>query len=266
MSNKKKKRRLTKMKPATLIQKANTVLNIILLAFVLFAIRAWYLSILKHNDYVEQAKHPQQRVVIERAERGTICDRFEHPLAINKVQYNASVLYAQILEVPRVTWEKDRGGKRVKVFFRKKHITQLSQVLSEELNMEADRIEDLIYAHAAVFPNTSFPIKENIDEKTYFRLKMLEKEWLGLHTEIVPRRNYPQEKVAADAVGYLGAINREEYHAFMDEMRQLRKLFEEEYFIPSSTNYDELKQRFQELKEKAYGINDSVLKRFLKRS
>lgn len=67
---------------------------------------------IQHDERLEQARKPQVRVVIEPAKRGTIRDRFNIPLAINKIQYNASILYSQIREIPSVVWEKKMERER----------------------------------------------------------------------------------------------------------------------------------------------------------
>src|SRR5205823_2972442 len=139
--------------------KANRILNIILLCLLLILIRVWYLSVIKHEEGLEQSRKPQRRTVIEQVERATIRDRFNLPLAINKIQYNASICYAHIRQIPSVAWEE---GKRVHP--RSEYITRLAQLLSKELSLDPIAIEDLIHAKASLFPHTPFVIKENLSE------------------------------------------------------------------------------------------------------
>lgn len=81
--------------------KANRVLNIILVAFVLIILRIWHLSVVQHEAREEESRRPQSRTVIESAKRGTIVDRFGQPLAINRLQYNAALVYAPLRQIPR---------------------------------------------------------------------------------------------------------------------------------------------------------------------
>ena len=76
--------------------KANSVLHLLLIAFLMITLRVWYLATIKHEEYQEKALRPQRRIVVEPAARGTIRDRFNIPLAINKVQYNAAVWFDRI--------------------------------------------------------------------------------------------------------------------------------------------------------------------------
>src|SRR5438552_539930 len=91
--------------------KANRVLNIILIAFVFIIIRVWHLSVIQHEKKEEDSKRPQRRLVIEPAKRGTIRDRFNIPLAINRIQYQAALQYCPIRQIPSIRWEADKEGK-----------------------------------------------------------------------------------------------------------------------------------------------------------
>jgi len=244
--------------------KANHVLSMIFLVMVFIIIRVWYLSVVQHDARLQKAQKPQRRVVIERAERATIRDRFNIPLAINKVQYNATVSYSQLREVPRIERTKNNDGTFRKKFSRKEHIEKLSKLLAFELELDADRVEDLIYSKAAPLPNIPFTIKEDITEQQYFRLKMFEKDWVGLQAERMPKRYYPQGRVASDVVGYMGAINYQEYRTIVAEITDLR------YYVREHENgnnpelpddmisSNKARKRLRELEERAYTINDYV--------
>ncbi len=134
------------------------------------------------------------------------------PLAINRISYQATILYSIIIrDIPVFTWQKDSAGKRIKIFKRKEYIKQLAQLLGYELQLDAERIEDLIHAKASYYLQMPFVIKEDISEKEYYRLRLLEKDWPGLYVRHLPKRFYPRGKVGADIIGYMGAINRTEY-------------------------------------------------------
>ncbi len=245
-------------------QKANRVLNLILAGMILILLRAWHLSVVQHEERIEEARKPKNRTVVSQAKRGTIRDRFNIPLAINKVQYNAAVLYAPIRNIPAVAWQKGEGGSKVKIYKRKEHIKALSELLSKELQIEAQRIEDLIYSKASLYNQTPFVLKEDISEEQYYRLKMLEREWQGIHVQRVPKRLYPQGRLAADIIGYMGAINREEYETIFHKIGELKEflaLREQGENPPFPQGFDQVSQvmkRLKELEERAYTINDYV--------
>lgn len=243
-------------------EKANRVLNIILITMLLFVVRIWHLSVIQYDSRLEQSRKPQRRVVVEAARRATIRDRFNVPLAINNIQYNAAILYSQFKQIPSTVWTKDANGKRVKKSRRKEYITQLSQLLSNELQLDPERLEDLIHAKASFYYQVPFVIKEDITEKEYYRLKMLEKDWVGIQVQRLPKRTYPMGKVGADIIGYMGAINRQEYEGVIREIKILEQYLKEYEAgetpeLPKGlANNSQVRLRHKELLERAYTVND----------
>ncbi len=247
----------------TIPTKANRILNIILVAMVLIVMRIWHLAVVQYNQKLEESRKPQRKVIIEPATRATIRDRFNLPLAINKIQYQAAILYSQIQEIRSVVWEKDTKGKRVKRFKRKEYIKQLACLLAEELNLDAERLEDLIHSKA-YYAQIPFAIKEELTEKEYYRLKMLAKDWPGIYVRRLPKRYYPRGRVAADVIGYMGAINRQEYEKILHEMSILEQFIREKEegedpeFPPGILSSADARKRLKDLEEKAYTIHDYV--------
>ncbi|HEV8051995.1 MAG TPA: hypothetical protein VGP47_05830, partial [Parachlamydiaceae bacterium] len=244
--------------------KANRILNVVLVAMLLIVLRIWHLTVVQYDEKLDESRKPQRRVVLEPAKRGTIRDRFNIPLAINKLQYNVAILYSQIKQVPTVVWETNGEGKRVKRFMRREYITALSKLLADELKMDEERIEDLIHAKAALYNQIPFVLKENIDEREYYRLKMLEKDWVGISVQRVPVRHYTKGKVASDIVGYMGAINRQEYEKILREMKSLESHIlavdsGEVVPLPEGVETTESgRRRLKDLQELAYSVNDSI--------
>jgi cell division protein FtsI/penicillin-binding protein 2 len=244
--------------------KANRILNFILIALLLILVRIWHLSIIQYDQKMEDSQKPQRKTVIEPAIRATIRDRFNLPLAINKISYQATILYAQLRDIPSVAWEKDQLGKRTKVFKRRGYIHQLAQLLAKELNLDAERIEDLIHAKASYYSQVPFVIKEDLSEKEYYRLKVLEKDWPGLLVRHLPKRYYPKDRVAADVIGYMGAINRLEYEKILHEMKALEQLiYEREHEMEAvgligMKDTQQARRRLRDLEAKAYTIHDYV--------
>jgi cell division protein FtsI/penicillin-binding protein 2 len=265
MVRQKKRKRQTSVKAKqTIPEKASWILSLIFLVLTLFFLKVWHLALVKHEEKVEESFRPQRRIVVEPAERGTIRDRFNIPLALNKVQYNAAVSYSQILDLPRVTWERDEQGKKVRVYKRKMYIESFVQFLAENLAIDPQLVEDLIYSRAAIFPNVPYVIKAGISEKEYYSLKMKERKWPGLVAQIVPRRHYPQGKVGASIVGYLGAISRDQYDAVAQEISELttyldeREKGEDPPLPEGIQNPWEVRSRLKSLREKSYTIQDDV--------
>ena len=236
----------------------------ILIALLLIALRVWHLSVIQYDKKLEESRKPQRRTLIEPSKRATIRDRFNQPLAINKIQYNAAIIYAPLRRIPSVAWKKESNGKRIKWFKRKEYISKLSKYLGYELRMDPDRIEDLIHAKASLYSNLPFILKEDLSEEEYYRLKIQEKNWPGIHVQRVPKRYYPMGKVGCDIIGYMGAINREEYEAILEEIQTLEIFLQEcdegvSPELPGGVmNQEQAAKRLNELREHAYSIHDYV--------
>lgn len=258
------KRRPLKTPSMDLPEKANLILNIILIAFIMITLRLWYLSVIQYDQRLEESRKPQRRLVMEGAKRGTIRDRFNIPLAINKIQYQAAIIYAPLKDIPMYKTEMGPDGQRVKRFKRKTYIAELAALLAEELELDPERIEDLIYSKAAFFSHIPYVIKEDITEKEYYRLKMLEKDWPGIQVQKTSKRYYPQGRVAGDILGYMGAINKSELEKVTTELKTLETWIEnfdqglEEPFPKGIESWDQAQRRLKDLQEKAYSINDFV--------
>lgn len=244
--------------------KANRVLNIIILGLLLILVRVWYLAVIQHDEHLEKARRPKRRTVIEKPERATIRDRFNIPLALNRIQYNAAVCYADIRQIPTNQWETDTLGKRFRVPSRSNYIKKLSIQLASDLQLDAQMIEDTIHGKASLFPHTPFILKENLSEEEYHRLKMMEKDWVGIRTERGSRRHYPLGRIGSDVIGYMGAISSREYQAIADEIKVLqaylaRREMGEVAVLPRGfQNPLEVREKLKNLQERAYTINDLV--------
>lgn len=245
-------------------EKANRILNLVLFSLVLIGLRVWYLSVIQYDARLEESKRPQNRTVVEPASRATIRDRFNLPLAVNKMQYRVAIQYSQFKQIPSIAWRTSDEGKKIKYNKRREYISSLSRLLADELNLDSERLDDLIASKAALYFNLPFVIKEEIPEELYFRLKMLEKDWPGLLVQRLPRRTYPLGKVGADIVGYMGAINQSEYEAIITEIKVLEKFLkgyqagEDSPFPPNVSDVLTAEQRLSEIKELAYTMNDYV--------
>lgn len=244
--------------------KANRILHLILIAMLLILVRVWHLSVIQYDQKVEESRKPQRRSIVEPATRATIRDRFNLPLAINKMSYQAALLYSQLRDIPSIEWQKDADGKRIKVFKRKAYIKQLSDLLAKHLDMDSERIEDLIHAKASYYSQVPFVIKEDLTEEEYYRLKILEKDWPGIHMRHLPKRYYPHGRTAADIIGYMGAINRPEYEKILHEIKALeiaiaeRENDEDRELPPGIVDMRHARRRLRDLQAKAYTIHDYV--------
>ena len=259
-----RRRRRVDLQHSDIPSKANRVLYFILIAILLILVRIWHLSIIQYDQKLDEFQKPRLKSSIVPAPRATIRDRFNLPLAINKMAYQAAILYSPIRDIPSFKWEKEANGKRIKIFERKNYIHKLANLLAAELQLDGEYVEDLIHSKASYYSQVPFVIKENISEKEYYRLKMLEKDWPALHARHIPKRDYPKKRVAADVIGYMGAIDRSHYEKILHEMKALEAFIcaseneQEADPIPGIEDVRQARRRLKDLEAKAYTLHDYV--------
>lgn len=234
------------------LRKTNRLLQIFIGAFLLIAFRIWHLAVIQREEKLAESQKPREKTFVQRADRGLIVDRFGLPLAQNRIHYNACVYYNQIAEIPSLGWTNGQDGKRTRAYPRKEYIRRLARMLSSELSLDSERIEDLIHSKASLFPHTPFVIESNLTEQQHYRLKALEREWPGLHAESASERFYPMGMTGSHLLGHLGAISQSEYQEVVEELDLLRQM------ILDGNEESSLAARYQELQERAYTINDLV--------
>lgn len=245
-------------------EKIQTTLTVIGIVFILFSLRIWQLAFLQHEEKLQEARLTGKRVEIEKANRGGIRDRFNEPLALNKLKFQAAILYSDLKKIPTVKWELDGAGVKQKVYKRKAYIKELAALLGDELKLDPDRMEDEIHAKASQFYNIPYIVKESITEQEYARLKQLARKWPGLHPMRSSERVYPQGKLAADVLGYLGKIGKSEYDEILKEREELRLYLDgletgADLPLPEGfLSIGEVKRRVKELEELAYSGSDSI--------
>ncbi len=246
-----------------LSHKINRILSMALIATLAICFRSLHLALVQRETRIKEAQKPQSRTLIEKAPRGTLCDRFNIPLAINRICYKASIYYNQIAQIPSNQWkETAEGGQRI--FPRKEYISSLAQKLSMILDEEADRIEDLIHSKASLFPHVPFVLQNRLSEEQYYQIKAMERQWPGIHAETGFERFYPLGKTACHILGTMGRISPEKYGKLAEEMHRLQEALTsyETGLTPTLPKgyqtFEDIRKRLKEIKEKAYTLNDFI--------
>jgi cell division protein FtsI/penicillin-binding protein 2 len=254
----------------SITRKINIVLNIILLFFILILLKVWHLAVIQKEDKKKTSLVPRKRTIILKPNRGTIYDRNQLPLAINKIKYNIAVYYSHLKQLHSVKYKKI-DNKNIKTYPRNEHIKKISLVLAKELDMDALEIEDMIHSKASIFPNAPFIIKENIDEKTYYRIRFMQKDLIGVNAEITTKRFYPQFESSSSIIGYLGKINSNEYYDIASEIKTLKTFLgkyenHEEVSLKGYNSIEEVEKRLKVLSDLSYSINDYIGKDGIEKS
>lgn len=238
---------------ASIPKKANVILYVVLIGFLIISVRLWHVSVVQHDVRAAEANRSRRHVVIEPARRGTIRDRFNIVLAANAIDYRVGVRWAPIGEIPKKYQQRP---------LRKEYIQAFAQKVGSVIGLPSQRIEDVIYSYAVFSPTTSVVLKSGLTEREYFRLNLMAKDWPGLVVEQASKRVYPNKKSGCHAVGYTASISRKEYEQAISELRALKVYVEAiergEYVDPPQTvsSYVDGKAKLLLLERKVYGLND----------
>ena len=169
----------------------------------LFA-RLWYLQVLEAPELALAAEANQQREIIEPAPRGRILDVNGIVLVDNRTTLEVSL-------DRRVLTELDEGER-----------DDLLERLTVELASVAEppTIESLetLLASDRFSPYTPVPVAEDVPEDVAVYLTEHQDDFYGgVRVDQRAVRTYPMGTLAAHVLGYVGAINDEEFAARLDD-------------------------------------------------
>lgn len=216
--------------------------------FVLLGLKVAHLTIFQHEYWSRAAEKSQAIKRFIPAPRGEIFDREGIALAQNTQVFEACICYGELLNLSRQN--------------RQYAVKKLSQSISNILGVDSEELEDEIYAKAAQNPHTPFIIQSDLTENAFYRLKAIEKFYPGLIVRETYRRTYPQGKLMASVLGYLGAINQTAYEASLKKLFDLEALARlyDEGLTPNLPlgieTIGDLKEEIHFLKSKAYFFSD----------
>ena len=163
----------------------------------LFA-RLWYLQVLASPEYQLQATANQRREIIEPAPRGRILDRNGVVLVDNRLSF--------IVSLDRTVLRDLEDADRADVLAR-----LTAELAPVEQGITVEVLEQRL-ASNRFSPYTPVPVAEDIPEDLAVYLTENRGDFHGaLHVESRAIRTYPYGQLAAHVLGYVGAINDEEY-------------------------------------------------------
>lgn len=244
---------------ASIPEKANQILYVIICALVMIGLRIWYLAVMQHEARGQEAGRSRRHLMIEPAMRGTIRDRFHTVLAANTIDYRVGVFWPPIQEIPRKI--VDNGQKRL---LRKEYVRALANMLGKALSIDPLHVEDTIYSYAVFSQATPVILKTGLSERQYYTLNLAAKDWPGLVVERAPKRWYPRGRSGCHVVGYTAPLSRQEYDRTVAEIRVLKEYVEgvergEERDLPHGiASFFAAKERLMALERRSYGLNDEI--------
>lgn len=163
------------------------VLVVLMLFFALILSRLWYLQIHHGSLYEKRAENNRVRTHQIAAPRGHIFDRNGQPIVTNSPSFNVMLVREDSHDLDDI-------------------LKRLAVVLKVDVSVLWKRIRD----HGDQPLHLPIRLQEDIDWETLAYLENHNHEFSGIRIEVIPVRTYEHGDLAANAIGYLGAINKEE--------------------------------------------------------
>jgi penicillin-binding protein 2 len=171
--------------------------------FVALFARLWYLQVLTSPDFQVQAAALQQRVIIEPAPRGRILDRNGVVLVDNELSY--------VVTLDRERLAQLDDADRADLFAR-----LVQELQASEPGLTVEILEQRV-ASDRYSSFTPVPVADGIPEQLAVYLTEREEEFLGVvQVDARAIRSYPFGRLGSHLLGYVGAINDEEYERLED--------------------------------------------------
>jgi penicillin-binding protein 2 len=164
------------------------------IALVLFAVvffRLWYLQVLSGDQYVSQANQNQVREVRIQAPRGEIVDRYGRQIVTNRI---ARVVQVELSKLPAA------GAPRQRLYRR----------LGDVLQMSPRAIQRTVIEQRKALPYANVTVKQDVPLSAMNYIKERQSRFRGVTVEPVFLRRYPYGDLAAQLLGYVGRITRDQ--------------------------------------------------------
>jgi penicillin-binding protein 2 len=160
---------------------------VVLFFFVVIVLRLWTLQITEGPEYEKRAYGNRVRIRQVAAPRGHILDRNGREIVTNRPSFNVVLIQEDSHDLDDV-------------------LKRLAPVLKMNVSELWEKIRD-----ASGTPRyIPVRLKEDIDWQTLAYLENHNREFSGIRTEVQPVRVYHYEDLAANTIGYLGAISKKE--------------------------------------------------------
>jgi len=163
------------------------VAAVVLFFFAVIILRLWMLQITNGSEYETRAYSNRVRIRDIAAPRGHLLDRQGREIVTNRPSFNVVLIQEDSNDVGDV-------------------LKRLAPVLKMDISELWEKIRD-----ASGTPRyLPVRLKEDIDWQTLAYLESHNHEFSGIRTEVQPVRVYHYDDLAANVIGYLGAISKKE--------------------------------------------------------
>jgi penicillin-binding protein 2 len=160
---------------------------VVALMFVSLSTRLWFLQVLAGPAHAEQARDNSLRTVMTDALRGDIVDRDGRRLVQNRLSLEVRI-------------NRDELGDEAEATLA--HLSEILGVPAQDLGEDLDT--DLYYSYQPV------PVAEFVPEEVFFKVREEPEKFRGVQVVEKSVRSYPNGRLGAHVLGWVGQINREE--------------------------------------------------------
>lgn len=171
----------------SLRRRVGAAIVVVMVFFSLIILRLWSLQINHGEEYRNRADSNRVRIRQVTAPRGHILDRKGREIVTNRPAFNVVLMREDSRDLDDV-------------------LKRLAPILNEDITVLWNRVRE-----ASGTPRyLPIRLKEDIDWKTLAYLENHNKDFSGIRIEVQPVRVFHYQDLAANVIGYLGAISKTE--------------------------------------------------------
>ena len=151
--------------------------------FLFLAVGLFHIQVLKAPRYSQLSQANRIRIIPQPGSRGKIVDRKAKIIADNYLSYDIAILPSET-----------------------KDINEALEKLADLLNISFEKLKSK-YTRNLVSSSLPVTLLDNIERKKAVMVEELKSDLPGIFLQVVPKRFYPHQRLAAHVLGYLGEID-----------------------------------------------------------
>lgn len=161
------------------------VINIIALVFLIILARLYFLSVVSHEEYENQARHNITRIEQLIPARGQILDRNNQPLAVNNLGYSISLS-------PYLGRKKNLLDQ------------EIAKITSLLPNLNPEQLRETYLNSYSSYNHNYIPIVSYIPYEDMYKAYTILTQSDNIKVSNATKRYYPNNTLASHIIGYIG--------------------------------------------------------------
>lgn len=163
------------------------VINIIALVFLIILARLYFLSVVSHEEYENQARHNITRIEQLIPARGQILDRNNQPLAVNNLGYSISL--------------SPYLGRKKNLEILDQEIAKITSLLP---NLNPEQLREIYLNSYSSYNHNYIPIVSYIPYEDMYKAYTILTQSDNIKVSNATKRYYPNNTLASHIIGYIG--------------------------------------------------------------